>query len=272
MHFTRLLPIVYFAAHGQAAGGIPNFCTWEPKLPVEAGSDLSVKIENPWGEKCRAELEFSDARFSKMAWSFTALDCVDLQLAEFTVPSGAPNGDAYLTWQCDGDSPMTCIHIVITNSKGGLVLPTPQPKTETARCVPSTTFFTHTFSKDKPTGVFLDTRLFGPTSATGISTPTPITTGVTTPTISTKPWIKTPGYSSLIGTGGTRRGTSLLSTDASTVATPITTIATITIPTIIPVETTNSDPPTTTLDSTVTTNEPSYVTVTTTVSMCPTSK
>lgn len=101
MNAIRLLSVIYFAAHGSALGGISELCTWEPMLPVKAGSDISVKIQNPWGDECRAELEFSDDKFPKMAWLFKATDCVDLQLAEFNVPSGAPNGDAYITW-CNG--------------------------------------------------------------------------------------------------------------------------------------------------------------------------
>ncbi|RSL89670.1 hypothetical protein CEP52_014851 [Fusarium oligoseptatum] len=291
MYFTKLLPVVYFAAHGLALGGISQLCTWEPMLPVKAGSPLSVKIENPWGERCRAELEFSDDKFPKMAWSFSAIDCVDLQLAEFVVPSGAPNGDAYLTWQCDGDSPMSCIHIVISNSEGGPVFPSPQPKLGTARCVPSTTLLTRTVDDGKPTGIFLDTRLFNPTSASRISTLTSVVTpGASTPTTSTKPWIQTPGHSSSIGTDSTHKagGTGIsLPTDASTITTPmITTTATVTIPRVIPIDTLTDTDTTTTIPgftttipgstTTVTTardtsaNQPSYVTITTTVSACPT--
>ncbi|KAH7151945.1 hypothetical protein B0J13DRAFT_547235 [Dactylonectria estremocensis] len=288
MNAIRLLPVLYFAAHGSALGGTSELCTWEPMLPVKAGSDISVKIQNPWGDECRAELEFSDDKFPKMAWLFKATDCVDLQLAEFKVPSGAPNGDAYLTWQCDGDVPMSCIHIVISNGKGDLVSPTPRPKTETARCVPSTTLLTHTASRggEKPTGVFLDTRSFNPTAATALSTPasealdsattTPVATDVSAPTTSTKSWVNTPSFNSLVGTGGTRKAgetSAQLPTDTSTPATPATNTAPVTT-TIADLVTTPIGGSITTTTTTITTeddsaNEPSYVTVTATIATCP---
>ncbi|KAH7175739.1 hypothetical protein EDB81DRAFT_939853 [Dactylonectria macrodidyma] len=291
MNFIRLLPVIYFAAHGSALGGISELCTWEPMLPVKAGSDLSVKIQNPWGDECRAELDFSDDNFPKMAWLFKATDCVDLQLAEFKVPSGAPNGDAYLTWQCDGDVPMSCIHIVISNGKGDLVLPTPRPKTETARCVPSTTLLTNTvnYGGKKPTGVFLDTRFSNPTTTTVLSTPTSealdsatttsVATDVSALTTLTKSSVNTPSFNSLVGTGGTRRAgetSAQLPTDTSTIATPTTNTAPVTTNTAL-VTTNTALVTAATADSITTTtttlddlaNEPSYVTVTATVTTCP---
>ncbi|KAH7115495.1 hypothetical protein B0J13DRAFT_572243 [Dactylonectria estremocensis] len=256
MNAIRLLPVLYFAAYGSALGGASELCTWEPMLPVKAGSDISMKIQNPWGDKCRAELELSDDKFPK--WQFKA-------------PLGAPNGDANLTWQCDGDVPMSCIYI-----------------TETARCVPSTMLLTYTASRggEKPTGVFLETRSFNPTAATALSIPasealdsattTPVATDVSAPTTLTKSWVNTPSFNSLVGAGGTRKAgetSAQLPIDTSTSATSTTNTTSVTTTTADLVTTPIGGSITTTTTTTTTedgsANEPSYVTITATIATCP---
>ncbi|KAG4258494.1 hypothetical protein FPRO03_03448 [Fusarium proliferatum] len=289
MNYVKFLSLFYLTTCGAALGNILEFCTEEPALSVEAGSDLSMKLQNSFGAECSAELEFSDGTPS-MKWYFKAVECADAQLARFSVPFGVPNGDAYITWQCDGDNPMSCNRIVISKGRGDLVLPTtPRLITETARCISPTTFLTHvvTHDKEKPTGVFLDTGFLKPIISGVPSTPasknldlettTSVQVTVSTPATPRLPRTKPSNYKPLIGTGETR---ARLSTDTSTPTTPINTpiitstttnTASITVPVLIPI----GDPTTTSFNTNEhtrkeqPTNKPSYVTVTSIISTCP---
>ncbi|KAF4448269.1 hypothetical protein F53441_8303 [Fusarium austroafricanum] len=88
-------------------------CITEPALSLEAGkSPLSVTVHSPMEIRCEATMHFSDPAFLPIRYSFGELECDGNQVLAFTVPSGAPNGDVDIIWQCTGLAP-SCSHGVI---------------------------------------------------------------------------------------------------------------------------------------------------------------
>ncbi|EWG46557.1 hypothetical protein FVEG_15983 [Fusarium verticillioides 7600] len=229
---------------GAGIGDLQGFCTEEPALAVEPGTQLAMKLNIKDDALCTAEIAFSE--YLTFSWRFQPEHCGGPQLAQFTLPTGIPNGDAYITWGC-ADESLSCNRIVVSNGKGDPTLPT--LITETAHCVSPTTLITHVVTADpeKPTGVFLDTRLLYPIipSSANLDTTSPV---ATTPATPRQPWITPSSYRSLIGTGESRKphetsarlptGTSAVAT--STAINTSTNTASITVPVLVPIDDTTT--------------------------------
>ncbi|ETS84076.1 hypothetical protein PFICI_05952 [Pestalotiopsis fici W106-1] len=86
-----LLPVTAFR-------DFPTICAWDPPIEIIAGDNLSARVANPQARRCEASLSFDDPAFLPIRYTFDVLDCDGLQLAEFTVPPTAPNGDAFVLW------------------------------------------------------------------------------------------------------------------------------------------------------------------------------
>ncbi|KAK0369000.1 hypothetical protein CLIM01_13643 [Colletotrichum limetticola] len=93
-------------------------CAWEPAAIVEAGSVVSATFNNPWSSRCEATLQFSDPAYLPVTWIFDPVVCKGQQIGQFSVPRGAPNGDAVATWRCAGQDFPSCNHVLIRNGLG----------------------------------------------------------------------------------------------------------------------------------------------------------
>ncbi|KAL6913371.1 hypothetical protein FSST1_011131 [Fusarium sambucinum] len=282
MNYIQFLCFFSLSFGGTALGNIES-CTEEPALVLDAGSELSMKIRNAFGARCSAELVFAN-ELPSMTWYFEPAECVGSQLAQFSIPFDVPNGNAYITWQCEEEGTMSCNRIVI--SKGSPVLTaTPRLITETARCMSLTTFMTHVLTPDMGnlTGVFQDIT---PVATDTVSTPLSGILDIVVGTTSTPVTLKRPlGYKTLIGIGETRKTdetSARLRTDmpalttttsvnrarttpfptTTTITSPITNTATVTVPVVIPI------PDSTTVSTGEITNERTYITVISTISAC----
>ncbi|KAH6881118.1 hypothetical protein B0T10DRAFT_551397 [Thelonectria olida] len=116
MAYIRFHLAFWLAVGVSALNQAPDICAWEPS-PVTAGSVRTAGILNPFAARCEAVLDFDNPNYLPITWSFDAVDCEDVQIAQFTLPLAVPNGGAYITWDCEGDI-TTCNHIVITNGNG----------------------------------------------------------------------------------------------------------------------------------------------------------
>ncbi|RKK18865.1 hypothetical protein BFJ66_g932 [Fusarium oxysporum f. sp. cepae] len=252
--YALLLSFVFLGAgfgagFGAGLGERQGFCTEEPALAVGPGTQLAMKLNIKDDTLCTAEIAFSE--YLAISWRFQPEHCGGPQLAQFTLPIGIPNGDAYITWGC-ADESLSCNRIVVSNGKGDLTLPT--LITETAHCISPTTLITHVVTADpeKQTGIFLDTRLLNPIIPTAPSsvdsdTTTPV---ATTPVTPRQPWTTPNSHRSLIGTGGTRKthetsarlptGTSAAATSVLTTINTSTNTASITVPVLIPIDDTTT--------------------------------
>ncbi|KXH28612.1 hypothetical protein CNYM01_11245 [Colletotrichum nymphaeae SA-01] len=110
-----LLVKTSFSLQGQSA-----VCAWEPAAIVEAGSVISATFNNPWSSRCEVTLQFSDPAYLPVTWTFDPVVCKGQQIGQFSVPQGAPNGDAVVTWRCAGQDSPSCNHVLIRNGLGNM--------------------------------------------------------------------------------------------------------------------------------------------------------
>ncbi|KAL4412161.1 hypothetical protein CABS03_06586 [Colletotrichum abscissum] len=110
-----LLVKTSFSLQGQSA-----VCAWEPAADVEAESVISATFNNPWSSRCEATLQFSDPAYLPVTWIFDPVVCKGQQIGQFSVPRGAPNGDAVVTWRCAGQDSPSCNHVLIRNGLGNM--------------------------------------------------------------------------------------------------------------------------------------------------------
>ncbi|KAK0627166.1 hypothetical protein B0T14DRAFT_129331 [Immersiella caudata] len=96
----------------------PLVCMSSPPMQLIAGTtNVSAINENPYWKQCRAILHFADPEFVPITYSFTpTAPCSGTQVTSFVVPSGAPNGDARIIWQCKRSS--ACSFAVVSNGTG----------------------------------------------------------------------------------------------------------------------------------------------------------
>ena len=57
-----------------------------------------VRYDDPFGQDCRALVEFADPAFTPITYSFPAQRCSGLAIMSFTVPRVSPNGGANIIW------------------------------------------------------------------------------------------------------------------------------------------------------------------------------
>lgn len=98
MHPMSCFCLISLAAVASALSKPPTICAWEPVLSLDAGAVFSAQIQNPWAKRCQAVLRFSDPTFLPITWVFEPIHCLGSEEANFTVPTGVPNGDAYIEW------------------------------------------------------------------------------------------------------------------------------------------------------------------------------
>ncbi|KAL4418330.1 hypothetical protein CABS03_01681 [Colletotrichum abscissum] len=110
-----LLVKTSFSLQGQSA-----VCAWEPAAIVEAESVISATFNNPWSSRCEATLQFSDPAYLPVTWIFDPVVCKGQQIGQFSVPRGAPNGDAVVIWRCAGQDSPSCNHVLIRNGLGNM--------------------------------------------------------------------------------------------------------------------------------------------------------
>ncbi|KAH8742958.1 hypothetical protein F5883DRAFT_623665 [Diaporthe sp. PMI_573] len=66
-------------------------------LSLIAGvSTVSAVYDRPFWNKCLAQLFFANPKFEPITFNFDQVGCFEQQIAEFRVPPGVPNGEAYV--------------------------------------------------------------------------------------------------------------------------------------------------------------------------------
>ncbi|KAI1119352.1 hypothetical protein F5Y14DRAFT_394998 [Nemania sp. NC0429] len=139
----------FTAAEAFALAYSRGLCISSPVLDLVAGkTEVSAVIEGGLERRCIAILSFENDNFLPVFYSFEPSPCSGQQVTSFHVPAEAPDGDAYVTWQCSGFA-SACSHANIT---GGLGNPTMKlQRSGVVGCVlealeTSTTFVTATRS------------------------------------------------------------------------------------------------------------------------------
>ncbi|KAH6869647.1 hypothetical protein B0T10DRAFT_467139 [Thelonectria olida] len=87
---------------GLAMANLPSMCLYNP-VELVAGLDLaamSARTAYPLSEPCTATIDFDDRDFLPITYTFKPISCDGPELVQFTVPLGAPSGEAYITWRC----------------------------------------------------------------------------------------------------------------------------------------------------------------------------
>lgn len=98
MRFISCVCLILLTVVAAALKESPAICAWQPVLPLGAGSVFSARIHNPWLKRCQAVLRFGDPTYLPITWVFEPINCLGSEEANFTVPTGVPNGDAYVEW------------------------------------------------------------------------------------------------------------------------------------------------------------------------------
>ncbi|KAL2133647.1 hypothetical protein VTI74DRAFT_1962 [Chaetomium olivicolor] len=173
------LPIffsIFLPAWALVSSPDPMLCTSSPPLALEAGvSIVSAAFSGKITGRCTATLTFADTNFLPVTYEFDPpTSCQGPLLASFIVPAAAPNGNAWVKWQCAGFS-ASCSHGVITGGKGDPS--TPVLNKGTLDCVSdfaqvATTLVTLTSTTRAVTGMVstassMPTATLLPTSASG---------------------------------------------------------------------------------------------------------
>ncbi|KAK0631600.1 hypothetical protein B0T14DRAFT_501967 [Immersiella caudata] len=110
------LILSFLAACGLSAGQMPNLCLASPPVEITAGlTPVSASVYNPLGSRCIATLNFENAEFLPVSYVFKSPQC-PRQVQSFQAPLEAPDGGAFITWQCAGKAP-TCSHAVISGGQ-----------------------------------------------------------------------------------------------------------------------------------------------------------
>lgn len=104
--FVCALVACVFVTNANAFDQPPSICAWEPASLVPAGGIVSGRVGNAWARRCQAVLRFADPTFLPIAWLFNPIHCAGHEVAEFKVPLGVPNGDAFVTW-CHPAAPLS---------------------------------------------------------------------------------------------------------------------------------------------------------------------
>ncbi|KAM9873225.1 hypothetical protein VDGL01_12697 [Verticillium dahliae] len=55
-------------------------------------------VEDALDRRCGATLQFENPDFLPVSYAFEAIPCSGRRVASFVVPTGAPSGDAHITW------------------------------------------------------------------------------------------------------------------------------------------------------------------------------
>ncbi|SPJ72387.1 uncharacterized protein FTOL_02115 [Fusarium torulosum] len=105
--------------YAMVMASFPSMCLYNP-VQMEAGISLvTLKITNAPSASCTASLFFEDPDFLPITYNFKPIACSGTELVSFPVPLGVPSGEAYILWQCAGESP-TCIRASISGGHSGV--------------------------------------------------------------------------------------------------------------------------------------------------------
>ncbi|KAH6663909.1 hypothetical protein D7B24_004658 [Verticillium nonalfalfae] len=97
MKFLLLFPLVHAGVLALHDG--PCICMSSPVVALEAGrSVVSADVEDALDRRCGATLQFDNPDFLPVSYAFEAIPCSGRRVASFVVPTGAPSGDAHITW------------------------------------------------------------------------------------------------------------------------------------------------------------------------------
>ncbi|KAM7204415.1 hypothetical protein V8F33_001717 [Rhypophila sp. PSN 637] len=185
MRFIEIVSISL--VFGLSMGHMPMMCLSDPPVLLQAGvSMVTARIYNPLPRRCLASVAFDNEDFLPVSYAFESGKCDGVQLASFLVPLAAPNGDAYVAWQCAGQSP-SCSRVVISGGKGNNSAIEPQ-RNGTMSCIEQT-FKTSTIS----------TTVTG-SSTTAVKTFLSVVTSLTTSQLGTSSWVNSTRLPSVLTT------------------------------------------------------------------------
>ncbi|KAK8036610.1 hypothetical protein PG991_001747 [Apiospora marii] len=111
-------PVPRGPPHGPRGWELGRLGSVGTPVMIAQSSLISFRLDGgPVGRPCKAMLSFADPDFLPLSYYFDPLPCPGRYLASFLVPAGAPNGDAFVTWQCAGLQPL-CSHARISGGSG----------------------------------------------------------------------------------------------------------------------------------------------------------
>ncbi|KAI1846583.1 hypothetical protein JX265_014033 [Neoarthrinium moseri] len=145
MNLFHALMLSVCSGAAVGANTAPTICALDPPLQANAGDSMTASLDNPQDSPCIATLSFADPAFLPITWIFEPISCQGLQVVQFTIPAGVPNGDAFIEWHCGGtERPvLICNHILISEGLGSLDFHWLE-QVGTAGCVSDTTHTTST--------------------------------------------------------------------------------------------------------------------------------
>lgn len=85
----------YCHSYGRGDG---NCYVWRVRSACAHGLTFFRVNNNSEGKACKATLSFPNSDFLPLYFDFLGVGCIGLEILEFTIPIGAPNGDAYISW------------------------------------------------------------------------------------------------------------------------------------------------------------------------------
>ncbi|KAI8963083.1 hypothetical protein F5Y11DRAFT_170270 [Daldinia sp. FL1419] len=97
---------------------LPDLCISTSSITLDADrSVMSATIDDGFGWRCVAIMSFSNLDFPSVSYSFELVPCSGQQITSILVPLDAPDGEAYVTWQCSGLAPVCSYVNIIRGSE-----------------------------------------------------------------------------------------------------------------------------------------------------------
>ncbi|CVL13586.1 hypothetical protein FPRO06_11977 [Fusarium proliferatum] len=118
---NQLMLLVHYAA---SLADHSSMCLLNP-VGLEAGLSLiSARITDTHAGPCSVSLHFENSSFLPITYTFQPPTCVGAGLVNFVVPLESPSGEAYITFQCAGET-LSCARALITGGHSDVDLAIP---------------------------------------------------------------------------------------------------------------------------------------------------
>ncbi|KAJ4248076.1 hypothetical protein NW762_012846 [Fusarium torreyae] len=165
--FILLGQLVLLSQCAVSLMNFPSMCLLNP-IELDAGLSLiSAKITDTHPGPCSVSFYFEDPAFLPITYNFKPLACDGAGLVNFVVPLGVPSGEAYITFQCAGQS-QSCHRAFIVGGQSDVDV-----------AVPPLTIVCETAHLDRITTQTLTTTIPFPLATSALHSDTSITTVAT---------------------------------------------------------------------------------------------
>ncbi|KAI9883972.1 MAG: hypothetical protein M1823_004250 [Watsoniomyces obsoletus] len=89
-------------------------CLLQPKPTFGAGGVIQFSLA-AGNRSCEATLTFENDDFLPLHYALEPITCRGDRVVKMPIPFSAPNGEAYLSWICTGDSTNSCVRTEIVS-------------------------------------------------------------------------------------------------------------------------------------------------------------